>query len=377
MSARLQMRLGVVAEQDRLQSSPDTIVVVEPTVGSTARSKGSLFLLATGPAGTPRARDATRLVAEAIRDEYFYDESAGIQVVLTKVVRSANRRLLALREKLGLGPESEQGGPVGLGLAVVRGNELYVVTVGGVGAYMVRQARLLTLPDPHADRGLPATDLAPQVWKGEIAVGDILALVSANVTATVGADELRDSLVALHPQSAVEHLQNRFIALDGTGSDGAIALEAAEVASTYRRASLVPVAPEEPLAASSDRSPIPLADTVSGGVAAVTGTASRARRAAGGAARGGLGPVPGPHAAQGGAVADGHAGDRAPRRPAACRHRRARPHRRSSRPSASASSRSAAAGSRPPRSPRSRPGSRLSSPHRRPSASCTTTARTS
>ncbi len=288
MSARLQMRLGVVAEQDRLQGSPDTIVVVEPTVGSTARSKGSLFLLSTGPAGTPRARDATRLVAEAIRDEYFYDESAGIQVVLTKVVRSANRRLLAQREKLGLGPESEQGGPIGLGLAVVRSNELYVVTVGGVGAYMVRQARLLTLPDPHADSGLPATDFSPQVWKGEIAVGDIVALVSANVVETVGADELRDSLVALHPRSAVEHLHNRFVALDGTGSDGALTFEAAEVASTYRRASLVPVAPEEPLAGSTDRSPIPLADTVSGGVAAVTGTASRARRAAGGAARGGL-----------------------------------------------------------------------------------------
>ncbi len=288
MTARLQMKLGVVAEQDRLTDSPDTIVVVEPTVGSTARSKGSLYLLVTGPANMARARDATRLVAEAIRDEYFYDESAGIQVVLTKVVRSANRRLGAQRDRLGLSHEPDEPGPIGLGLAVVRGNELYVVTVGDVAAYMVRQARLLTLPDPHAGRGLPVKEIAPQVWKGEIAVGDIVALVSSKVVRTVGVDEVRDGLVALHPSSAVEHIHHRFLALDGAGSDGAIAFEAAEVASTYRRAELVPVAPEEPLAGSADRSPIPLADTVSGGVAAVTGTASRARRAAGGAARGGL-----------------------------------------------------------------------------------------
>ena len=40
MAVRLQMKLGVVAEHDRLVDSPDTLVVVEPTVGSVARSKG-------------------------------------------------------------------------------------------------------------------------------------------------------------------------------------------------------------------------------------------------------------------------------------------------------------------------------------------------
>jgi hypothetical protein len=288
MTARLQMRLGVVAEQDRLPDSHDTTVVVEPTVGSVARSKGSLYLLVTGPAHPPRVRDATRLVADAIRDEYFYDESAGIQVVLTKVIRSANRRLAAQRERVGLGHASDEPGPVGLGLAVVRGSELYVVTVGRVAAFMVRQDRLLTLPDPHGETGLPTKEIAPQVWKGDIGVGDTVALVSANVAETVGPDDLRDGLASLRPASAAEHIHHRFVAQDGHGSDGIIVLEAAEVASTYRRAELVPVAPEEPLAGSPERSPIPLADSLSGGVAAVTGTASRARRAAGGVARGGL-----------------------------------------------------------------------------------------
>ena len=288
MPVRLQMKLGVVAEEDRLQDSPDTTVVVEPTVGSTTRSKGSLYLVVTGQADHPRARDATRLVAETIRDEYFYDESAGIQVVLAKVVRSANRRLLAQRERLGLGPVTDEPGPIGLGLAVVRSTELYVVTVGPVDAFMVRQARLLTLPDPHRERGLPTREIAPQVWRGEIGVGDTVALVSSNVTDRVGLDDLRDALVTLHPRSAMEHVHHRFIAADGTGSDAAIALEAAEVAPTYKRSELVPVQADDRLAGSPERSPIPLADSLSGGVAAMSGGASRARRAAGGAARGGL-----------------------------------------------------------------------------------------
>jgi hypothetical protein len=292
MPVRLQMKLGVVAEEDRLQDCPDTIVVVEPTVGSTTRSKGSLYLVVTGQADHPRARDATRLVAETIRDEYFYDESAGIQVVLTKVVRSANRRLLAQRERLGLGPVTDEPGPIGLGLVVVRATELYVVTVGPVDAFLVRQARLLTLPDPHRERGLPTKEIAPQVWRGEIGVGDTVALVSSNVTDLVGLDDLRDALITLHPRSAMEHVHHRFIAADGTGSDAAIALEAAEVASTYKRSELVPVQADDPLAGSPERSPIPLADSLSGGVAAMSGGASRGSRTSSLTARSPRGPSP-------------------------------------------------------------------------------------
>jgi len=50
MAARLKLKLGIVAEHDRLDDSPDTLVVVEPSVGSVARSKGNLYLLVTSMA---------------------------------------------------------------------------------------------------------------------------------------------------------------------------------------------------------------------------------------------------------------------------------------------------------------------------------------
>jgi hypothetical protein len=275
------MKLGVIAEPDRSPNSPDTVVVVEPTIGATARSKGHLYLIVTSTIASARAQEATQLAAETIRGEYYYDESAGIRVCIEKAIASANKRLNHQRERLGLHGTGANG-PIGIGIAVVRGNELYVATIGPAEAYLIRQARLSTLPDPHRERGLPTGDLEPDVWRGEISVGDSLVLVSPNVMSRLGPDELKDAMVTLHPQPAMEHLHHRYLAADGQGSDAMIAFEATEVAATHRSRTLVPVRPAEPLAGTPDRSPIPLADNVTGGVAAVQASAGRARNAAGG-----------------------------------------------------------------------------------------------
>jgi hypothetical protein len=282
MAVRLQMKLGVIAEPDRVIDSPDTVVVVEPSVGSVARSKGNLYLIVTSTVASQRAQEATQLAAETIRSEYYYDESAGIRVCIQKAITSANKRLNHQRERLGLHGDGDNG-PIGIGVAVVRGNELYVGTIGPAEAYLIRQARLSTLPDPHRERGLPTRDLEPDVWRGEISVGDSLVLVSPNVMTRLGPDELKDAMVTLHPQPAMEHLHHRFVAADGTSSDAMIAIEATEVASTQKARTLIPVRPAEPLAGAPDRGPIPLADNVTDGVAAVQASAFRARAAAGGA----------------------------------------------------------------------------------------------
>ncbi len=282
MAVRLQMKLGVVAENDRLPDSPDTLVIVEPSVGSVARSKGLLYLLVTSRISSRHALEATRLAAETIRNEYYYDESAGIRVCLQKAIGTANKRLAHQADRLGL-KSSDANGPIGVAVAVVRANEMYVATVGPAEAYLIRQARLSTLPDPHRERGLPSGELEPDVWRGEVSVGDSLVLVSPNVMAKLGPDELKDAMLTLHPQSAMEHLHHRFVADGGAGSDGAIAFEAGEVSATARGRAPVPVKPAEPLAGAPDRSPIPLADNVQAAGVAVSAAAGNARVAAGGA----------------------------------------------------------------------------------------------
>jgi hypothetical protein len=279
------MKLGVVPDAERAADSPDTALHVEPRVGAQTRTKGHLFLLVTSRVPGPRAREATRLVADSIRSEYYYDESAGIRVCLVKSIQVANKRLAHARERGALGSGA---GPIGVGLAVVRDNELYVCTVGPAEAYLNRGARLSTLPDPHRDRGLPSPDIEPDVWRGEINVGDQLLLVSPNVVGSLGAEALKDVLVTLHPQSAAEQLTARFRAAGGTGSDGALIIEAAEIAVSRAGLVPVPVRPAEPLAGMPDRSPIPLADTVVGGFAAAQSGARWARGAAGNALYRGL-----------------------------------------------------------------------------------------
>jgi hypothetical protein len=282
MALRLQMKLGVVAEDDRVPDSPDTVVVVEPSVGARARTKGQLYLLVTSTISTQRAAEATRLAAETIQNAYYYDESAGIRVCIEKAISAANKRLGHMRDRNGLVTDVPGSGPIGIAVAVVRANELYVSTVGPAEAYLIRGARLSTLPDPNRERGLPTSDPLPEVWRGELSVGDSLVLISPNVMARLGPDELKDAMVTLHPQSAMEHLHHRFVLADGHGSDGALAIEATEVSTTIQSRSLVAVRPPEPLAGLPNRSPIPLADTVTDSVAAVQAGARQAGSAAGG-----------------------------------------------------------------------------------------------
>ena len=288
MAVRLHMNLGFLAESQRLADSADTVIVVEPNVGSTSRTKGSLFLLVTGSGGR-KLRDATRLVAERIRDDYYYDQSAGISVCLRKSVLAANRMLFHSPDRPLV--STGESGPIGLAVAVVRGNELYVATMGPAEAYLVRQARLLTLPDASPDSGMPSEAIdGPEVWHGEITAGDCLMLISPNVTRRVGLGPIQDAVLQLHPQAAVEQIHRQFGSgsLGSTGGDGLLFVEATEVASTHKAAPLKPVWPGDSMSGAPDHSPIPLADTVVGGVAVMQTSARQAQLAADGWLRRGV-----------------------------------------------------------------------------------------
>src|SRR4051812_17414131 len=272
MASRLALKYGLVSEEDRLSNSSDAIVVTEPTTGSKARTKGSLYLIVCTRTIGGKARDACRLVADVVRREYYYDESAGIAIVLEKSVRAANRRLRQSREGGNLAAYS-----IGIALAVVRGSELYVATAGDANAYLIRSARLL-MPEHHSGVGLPAADnLRLGVWRGGFAVGDSLVLASRNLVEGVGTEELKNAVVTLHPQSAVEHLHHLFVAAGGEGSDAVLALEATEVSLARVEHKLVPVVPAEPLAGEPEHSPIPLADQVTGFAAAIRSRAGATR----------------------------------------------------------------------------------------------------
>ena len=299
MTVRLDLKLGSLADGDRLPDSPDTVLSVQPTLGSTLRTKGSLFVLATGPAGR-KYREYTRLVAEKIRDEYYYDLSAGIVVCLQKAIRSANKRLSQVADKLG--HKQGEPGPVGLAIVVIRAQELYVVTIGPAEAYLLRQASLLTLPDADLAAGLPnesGNDAA--VWHGEIVPGDCLALLSPGVTARLGLASIQESVQRLHPQLAVEQFRRNLIgappqAAAGNApaavaspptADGMLIVEAVEAATDHRLQPLKPVWPNDTAGSGiKERSGLPIVDSVGEGMAHVADSAKELQQHAGNLARG-------------------------------------------------------------------------------------------
>ena len=111
-----------------------------------------------------------------------------------------------------------------------------------------------------------AIEVEPYTWHGALTAGDRIALVSRHFAHTVGVDELRGALAGMRPAAAIEHLQQVFAIRGGSGSDGMLAIEIAELGATETVHQLEPVRPAEPFAGLPDQSPVPLADAIGRGL---------------------------------------------------------------------------------------------------------------
>ncbi|HLA65548.1 MAG TPA: hypothetical protein VK600_03090, partial [Candidatus Saccharimonadales bacterium] len=102
MSTRLATRIGVPPSEGRAADSRDVVRFHEPTIGSEARTKGSLFLVAQVTGGDAALARAAREALEALEHDYYYDLSAGALGALAKAMAGANRRLFHQRRRLGI-----------------------------------------------------------------------------------------------------------------------------------------------------------------------------------------------------------------------------------------------------------------------------------
>ena len=256
-----------VGSTTEIRAGSDVVVVSEPSLGATLRTKGRFyFLCEVLPQGKAGA-DVAREVADLVREQYEYDLSAGIEGAIRKALRDANRRAAhRLRD---------QHGRVTLhtACAVLVNNELYAARIGQAQVFLVRRARLF-LPgdDPNelADFVHRTTtrraaslgsdpDLLPSVWKQAIEPGDTIILAGGNAVAALGADALLNAAVTLHPRAAAEHLHNRFLAEGGSGSDSIVLIEVSPAMTTAPRIASAPLPsrpPEEVLVAETIRSRI-------------------------------------------------------------------------------------------------------------------------
>ena len=291
MSNRFATRIGLPSAEERPADAFDVVTYHEPTVGALARTKGSLFLLAQLSGGTTSLAKATREALDAIRHDYYYDLSAGVTVSLARALAGANRRLYHGRKRLGIPRRSG----VSIVAVVVRGREVHVAKLGPASAVVVRDGRMYEVPppptvteeDPRVRRRRVAATLGealevePYTWQGALAADDRIALVSRHFAHAVGVDELKGALATMRPSQAVEHLQRIFAIRGGSGSDGILAIEVTDLATTATTHHLEPVRPAEPFAGLPDQSPVPLADAIGRGLHRAGDAAEGARSALG------------------------------------------------------------------------------------------------
>lgn len=217
------------------RAGSDTIVVSEPEVGATLRTKGRFYFLCEVIPPGRQGAEIAREVSELARQEYYYDLSAGIEVSLRKALRDANRRAAA---KL-----RDHHGRIALHCAcvVVVGNTLYATRIGAAQIFLVRRARLFLQGDDPGEladfvhrtttRVAEAlgteTDLLPTVWKQGIEPQDTIIIAGGGLIERLGAEAMLNAAVTLHPRAAATHIHDRFIAEGGTGGDPAIFIEIA------------------------------------------------------------------------------------------------------------------------------------------------------
>lgn len=243
----------------------DVILVHEPETGATLRTKGRFYFLSEAPSGSDGARELARELADLIRDEYYYDLSAGVEVSLRKALRNANRRAMQRIKEI-------RGAPLlHCACAVLVNKELYAARIGACQVFLVRHARLF-MPgeDPgemadfvhrtttrHAASLGAEPDLLPIVWRQTIETGDTVVMASGAIVDGLGAESLKNAAVTLHPRAAAAHLHNRFVAEGLVGSDSALLIEITAASGAASRVVSAPVqvsTPAEVAAAETIRS---------------------------------------------------------------------------------------------------------------------------
>ena len=248
-----------------IRSGSDVVVVSEPTLGATLRTKGRFYFLCEVLPQSKIGADIAREVADLARQLYEYDLSAGIEVAIRKALRDANRRAaLKLRDQRGRVT-------LHVACAVLVNNDLYAARIGQAQIFLVRRARLF-LPgdDPneladfvHRTTSRRAAslgsdpDLLPSVWKQAIEPGDTIILAGGEAVAALGADALLNAAVTLHPRAAAEQLHEKFVAQGGTGSDSVVLIEVSPAITTAPRFVSAPEPnrpPDEVLVAETIRS---------------------------------------------------------------------------------------------------------------------------
>ncbi len=214
MSGQTKTVMGVVSfvGGEWVGESPQVLAVSEPAAFREV-AKGDLFILVDPPqADVSSSIDAQdcQALATTVRDAY-YRSPGGVIASLRRALLTAERTR----------PLSEV--PVGMIVMVVRGEDVFIASVGRVAAFLVRNGEVQRFPDRVTDASLLDEQPGLLFFHTAVQPGDMLvlgdsrfsALVTArDVAAALAHQEVEDALAALGDLVVGEDCTAMLVALE-------------------------------------------------------------------------------------------------------------------------------------------------------------------
>ena len=226
----LQILVGQASESGPRERNEDYCGVVTPTDEQLA-TKGALLAVADGVGGNAGGREAAEMTVRGVLSDYYATpETWGVTAALDKVLTALNRWVIAQANSHG----DMAGMATTLSLLVLRGNRYTLAHIGDSRVYRLRGGELQQLTIDHVwDRpdmrhvlkravGLDR-HLLVDYAEGEIAAGDLFALMSDGVWEKLGQEQIHAVLQLYHsPQMAADDLVKRALALGGQDNATAV-----------------------------------------------------------------------------------------------------------------------------------------------------------
>ncbi len=182
------------AARSRAESN---VFVNEPTSGSLARAKGSLYIVTETEGDTAVERGFCRLVADCIRSEYYRDPAQGLAEALSRGVERGNFKMLK-DERL---PPPEQRPAMAVTCLAIRDGELAIVQTLPVQAYIGNHDGVALVPDPpvwetdgaELTRAFYmgyASQVRYHLYSHKLGNGDLVAVCSSSLAQSLGMERL-------------------------------------------------------------------------------------------------------------------------------------------------------------------------------------------
>jgi hypothetical protein len=220
-SLRTTSRVLSLAADPALNRATSNIFVNEPTSGSLARSKGSLYIVTESEHDDADERAYCRLIADSVRSEYYRDPTQELDQALSQGMDRGAAKMLKDER---IPPDGERP-VVAVTCLAIRDGEMAIAQTLPVQTYIGTRTGIALVPDPPFWEQEPADTsttaffgFAPQVsfqlYSAKLGDGDIVAVCSSALAQSLSTDRLEQWLTGGETRTLTQGMRTNYLRSD-------------------------------------------------------------------------------------------------------------------------------------------------------------------